>query len=412
MGTLSILDSIESTSSRKEKVAILKANWDRKSLQKLLWYANNPYLTFGIGTLQMFIGGLPTIKTDSGQRRSWYYRRFLDLLEKLSGRALTGGRAKSAVEDFFNSGLTVLEHKWYSRVLLKDLRIGLTTTSINQVWPGFIPHFGVQLANLLKPETDVRYPVLVDPKIDGLRLVAIKRSGKVKLYTRNGHEVETLPEIVEELTRADYDDVVLDGEAQGADWNESQSVIASTKRKLDSSGMILHVFDALMVESWDAGSCPFPMSERREHAANVVRGLSRVVDVPVEVAHSQKDIDLAFQRYLKAGYEGAMVKDPKAKYDFKRSNAVLKVKPFESSEGTVVGWEYGQGKRADGIGALVVSIDGVESRVGSGFTDADLRRMNEDPDGLIGKVAEVKYQQLTKDGKARHPVFLRFIEET
>ena len=50
--------------------------------------------------------------------------------------------------------------------------------------------------------------------------------------------------------------------------------------------------------------------------------------------------------------EGMMVKDPKSKYESKRSVLLLKVKKFEDTEATVVGHARGEGRCSDMLGAL------------------------------------------------------------
>jgi DNA ligase-1 len=299
-----------------------------------------------------------------------------------------------------------------TRILLKNLRCGVTATTVNKVWPGLVPHFGVQLANVLKGEPE-KYPVIVDPKIDGLRLVAIKNSGRVRLFTRKGHEVETLPWIVEALSKGDYDNTVLDGEIMGASWNETQSVVASTK-DIKEGDLKLNVFDCISLDIWTSQGESAGAQERRLQASDIVKKGVRsehIQAVPWTLAYTDSEIRLQYEEFLRGGYEGAMVKCPNAPYEFKRSNAVLKVKPRETFTGVVVGYERGKGKYEGSIGALVVQVNGVESSVGTGMTDALRRQIAEDPDSYVGKFVELESQELTADGKLRFPVWKGFRTE-
>jgi DNA ligase 1 len=68
--------------------------------------------------------------------------------------------------------------------------------------------------------------------------------------------------------------------------------------------------------------------------------------------------------------EGVMIKDPKSKYERKRSYALLKVKRFEDAEATVVGYQAGTGRITGMMGAILMKEkDGTEFKIGSGFDD-------------------------------------------
>ena len=74
---------------------------------------------------------------------------------------------------------------------------------------------------------------------------------------------------------------------------------------------------------------------------------------------------------LDKGGEGLMIKDPKSKYEHKRSYKLLKVKVFIDAEAKVLGWEYGTGRCENMMGALKVKDvkSGVLFKIGSGFDD-------------------------------------------
>jgi len=66
-----------------------------------------------------------------------------------------------------------------------------------------------------------------------------------------------------------------------------------------------------------------------------------------------------------------MIKDPKSKYERKRSGFLLKVKKFDDDEATIIGYEEGTGKYKKMMGAVrVKNKKGVEFKIGSGFNDA------------------------------------------
>ena len=75
---------------------------------------------------------------------------------------------------------------------------------------------------------------------------------------------------------------------------------------------------------------------------------------------------------VRQGGEGVMLRQPESAYEAGRSPTLLKVKPYDDAEATVIAHEPGKGKFAGKLGALRVRADdGREFSLGSGLTDAD-----------------------------------------
>lgn len=108
-----------------------------------------------------------------------------------------------------------------------------------------------------------------------------------------------------------------------------------------------------------------------------------------------------------AGGEGLMLHRADAPYVTGRSDALLKLKPWQDAEAVVVGHAPGKGKYEGMTGALEMAMpDGRRFRIGSGLTDA-LRRQ---PPPLGTRIT-YRYQHLTKNGLPRFPRYLRVREE-
>ena len=124
---------------------------------------------------------------------------------------------------------------------------------------------------------------------------------------------------------------------------------------------------------------------------------------------------------MEDGFEGIMLKVLDAKYAFKRSKAVLKMKPVTTYEGVIVGhYLGGVGSKRESLwgGFNVMMPNGVMTRVGGGYTDVLKAEIGIEPDMYIGKIMEVEGQPdplttdgLTREGKVRFPVFVRFRNE-
>jgi DNA ligase-1 len=108
-------------------------------------------------------------------------------------------------------------------------------------------------------------------------------------------------------------------------------------------------------------------------------------------------------RVVKMGGEGLMLRQPGSQYQAGRSPTLLKVKPYDDAEATVISYEPGKGKFAGQLGALRVRTDdGREFSIGSGFTDA--QRESPPP---VGTVITYRFRGLTAKGMPRFPSYLR-----
>ena len=69
---------------------------------------------------------------------------------------------------------------------------------------------------------------------------------------------------------------------------------------------------------------------------------------------NQEHLESLMAKILEKNGEGLMLKDPKSRYEQRRSDKLLKVKKFEDSEAKVQGWEYGSGRCENMMGAIKV----------------------------------------------------------
>ena len=119
------------------------------------------------------------------------------------------------------------------------------------------------------------------------------------------------------------------------------------------------------------------------------------------------------QIVTKGGGEGLMAKHRNEEY----AASWTKIKESFTIDAFVSGIEKGQGKYSGQIGALVLSVykgtQVVEIGKASGMTDAERRSLTKL--ALEGKIknitVEVKANEVTKNGKLRHPRFLRLRDD-
>ena len=421
---IDILEKLEATPGRNDKEDILRKNSDNELLKQVFVASQCPYTVYYVNKFKSPKPLETQVVDDDVQLNAF----LTVLLHDLSTRAITGNLAKDTVSKVFGL-MDARQQKWCQRIILKNMRCGVDTT-VNKVWPGLIKTFTCALAETLEATVNgtgdftlneaIDYPVRVEPKLDGLRIIAIKEKGDVKLFTRNGSLLETLPRITKALEDLPFDDIVFDGEGMADNagteaWNESASVIMAHKTMKDDKDIVFNVFDSMRLDEWKAQRCSRPYVDRVNGIEVMFEGLpegSPLRQVPGIEAANEDELRDFYVACIDDDYEGVMVKHLAAPYTFKRSSAILKLKPVATYEGVIVDhYEGRRGTKREGFfgGFDVLLPNGVITRVGGGFNDAfrAVVQLN-GPDSYKGKIIEVEGQPpLTKDGKVRFPVYMR-----
>jgi DNA ligase-1 len=325
---------------------------------------------------------------------------------------------------------------WYRRILIKDLRCGVSEKTINKVVETeyaeyAVPVFSCQLAHdSANHEGKVSGKKLIEVKLDGVRVITVVHpDGRVDQYSRNGKELVNFPHIKEQIAKVAANSnfsgsYVLDGEVMSSSFQDLMKQV-HRKSNVQSTDAVLNVFDILTLDEFQAGECSFSQLERSVallawHKQNE-KDLPNVAVlgqelVNLDTTEGQKRFKEINAQAIAGGYEGIMIKDPEAKYQCKRSVAWLKLKPFIEVTLEVIDVEEGTGKNVGRLGALVVSgnDDGrnIQTNVGSGFTDSDRISYWNGRSGLVGQLVEVRADAITQnqDGtySLRFPRFLRF----
>jgi ATP-dependent DNA ligase len=89
------------------------------------------------------------------------------------------------------------------------------------------------------------------------------------------------------------------------------------------------------------------------------------------------------------------------------------LKQVQDCDLEIIGWYPGEGKREGLIGGFICTDASrtLQVKIGSGFTDADLKTLSSNPDQFIGRVAAVQFNEPITDKFGNRSLFLpRFIE--
>jgi len=251
------------------------------------------------------------------------------------------------------------------------------------------------------------FPAIAQPKLDGLRCLAIVDKGKAKLYSRTGKPITTLPHIIEQLEDAYEGDKgrhLLDGELYNHDlkddFNKIASVIKRDKVHPDHEIIKYYIYDTVSDVRYSVRTTP---------VIDAVENFSHLEFLPWTDVGSEDELMEYFQQCLNEGYEGAMYRHPTMGYEHKRSAALLKVKEMADDEFVMVDVEEGNGKLQGKAGAIWCETkDGkrFKAKMKGALEDLDKYLVNFKKD-YKGKMLTVQYQNLTPDGVPRFPVGVR-----
>jgi len=421
--------SLETHNSRLDKEAIIEAiaQEGNDEFFQGARLALDPMITFGLKQI-------PEKKDEDGAGLPW--DSFSLIITGFVNRSLTGNLARDTVAKMMASATKAEWNGWYRRILIKDLRCGVSEKTINKVvekkYADYaIPVFGCQLAHdSANHESKVTGKKLIEVKLDGVRVITIVYpDGRVDMFSRNGKELVNFPHVKEQFAfiakiGCFSEPVVFDGEIMSGTFQDLMKQI-HRKSSATANDAVLNVFDYMTLAEFEAGVSDSTQVQRSaalenwyefygSQCPNVTVVAQELVDLDSETGQKRyKEINAMA---IEGGYEGIMLKDLEAIYENKRSVAWLKLKPFIEVSLEVTDVEEGTGRNVGRLGAIVCQgvDDGktIRVNVGSGFSDSDRDSYWISRDSLLGQIVEVRADAVTQnqDGtySLRFPRFLRF----
>lgn len=410
--------------ARNAKMDVLNEHAGNEVLQELFRLTYDWETTFGISAPKK----LPEPHRDGPGFRNAEeeWQVFQALCEKLAKRLLKGNAARKALDDFL-SKCVAPQNEWFRRCIDRDLKVRITASSIQKIWPGVIKQFKVQLAKSLDDcKKKVTFPVAIEPKYDGMRAIIVVSDGQASAYSRVGHELPNVQFIADYIAKRTHENCVIDGELFGTSWNDTLKYVKTTKnltaekREYLLENVKFYAFDFLTLDEFYGGECKKPYWHKRnlcrrnklvEWYESACKNESPVCLVPVEFAETFEEIDVLYDKFLLAGYEGIMVKQLAATYKGKRTDGWLKYKPFVSIDCIITDVLPGKvnTRLENTLGRISVEYEGVAFNVGSGFSDEQRDAFWTTKEDLIGRYVEVKVNKDfgLKESKVNFPVFMR-----
>ena len=121
--------------------------------------------------------------------------------------------------------------------------------------------------------------------------------------------------------------------------------------------------------------------------------------------NSHEEVEIKHNEFVAQGYEGAMLRVPDSQYENKRSKYLLKFKKFQDKEFEIISIDEGKGNRAGMAGMITLKMKNGKI-FGAGIRGGEeyYKELLKDKNKYKGKLATVRYQNLSEDGIPRFPV--------
>ena len=335
------------------------------------------------------------------------------LMDKLAARKITGNAAVEAVENLY-SRLDKKETRPFECILNKDLKVGVSATTISKVYKGVLDtKISVALAQKFEP----KYQHLLDEgdwyisrKLDGMRCIAKNEGGEWTFWSRGNKQITTLDNLKKDLDTLNLSDVVLDGELCIVDENgneDFQSIMKEARKKNHTIESPMYmVFDMIPLDVFEEGCGGEKLSERQKKLTKIFSADPRqTVRVLTQTKYNEENFQSMLSSVSKYGWEGLMLRKD-TEYVGDRTRDMMKVKSFSDFEAEVKGVETGElvyqeagsgMKKYIGVTALIIEYKGNEVRVGSGMSKEQRIDWYNDPSKIIGNEICVKYFSESKN---------------
>jgi len=411
-----ILQELNQSNSTNYKIDTLRKYKDNKNLQRLLKMTYDKVaFTYGI-TMK----NIPEIKNYSGANSLTYALTVLE--QDLATRNVTGNAAIDLLTETL-SCLSKEDAKILELVIGRDLKINMGRTNINKVIKNLITKPPYERCDIgtsknIKKNINFNEKVFSQTKMDGTYRSSTFDAGNITILSRSGQE-EQFPIIEKELKTLNIDAYTLIGEMTlrgEKDRKKGNGLINSDNPPHED--IIYTVWDMIPAHEYSMDkeiqkkylktSEPTKYEDRLElleKTLSVLPENSHVQLIDYKIIKNMKEAFEHFQEVTEEGGEGTVIKSHDMVWKDGTSKQQLKVKLEIFLEVRCTGFTEGTKgtKREKTFGAMTFTNDeGTIQGQCSGFSDKELETINSDRNNYIGKVFEIKCNDITKSKNKDH----------
>lgn len=409
---------IASDNSRLFKIAELEKHKDDNTLKRIIELALNPFINF-------YIRKIPEYTNHGNNSVSWI--SIFENLGDLSSRKYTGHKGIEWLKAIL-AAVSEDQAKAIERIISKDLKCGVNTSTVNKVWSGLIPEYPVMLCSQFEQKLvdKICFPAYAQLKEDGMRANAITghAAEPVEYFSRNGNALEiynvldqAFNELADLVNRGrlvfDGEFIVVDEQGNILPRKESNGILNKANKgtitKEEASRIRFSAWDIIPFDDFNLGVLNLPYESRFYLLKKAIQDSKQklVTLVPSKEVNSLEEAQVIFNEYLLSGKEGIILKSKKGIWENKRSKSQIKFKAEKTCELRVKEWKAGKenSKYSEMLGSLECeSEDGeIKVSVGSGFSDDHRKTIGID---VVDSIIEVNYNEVITNKKGEKSLFL------
>ncbi len=246
----------------------------------------------------------------------------------------------------------------------------------------------------------IKDKVIVQPKLDGVRCIALNSNNEWKLFSREKNEFKFLNHIKLALSNQVKKEIILDGELyiHNLSFQKISEIVSINRLIPDKKEKLIeyHIYDIVSKEAQN-------IRIEKLFSLNLKPPLYMVENY---IVNTHEDVLNLHKLFVEKGYEGTIMRKFDTVYQHKRTPFVKKIKDFDTNEFKIVDYVDGKGKDK----SLIIFI--CETNKGKRFacrpkaSNKIRREMFLNGDEYIDKSITVQHQGFTDEGLPRFPVCL------
>lgn len=247
------------------------------------------------------------------------------------------------------------------------------------------------------------FPAYAQPKLDGIRCVAVIVDGVATLWTRTRKPITGVPHIIKDLESKFSDTTItFDGELYNHAYkNKFEEIVSFVRQATPKAGhevVQYHVYDIV-----DTTKTFEERNDMLDDLRKSVLQLPFLVFVETFRVKTDTALMTMFTDWRKMGYEGAMVRNAASLYENKRSYGLQKIKEFDEQECEIIGVKSGRGRMSE-CAIFTCHIGGLEFDCKMEGSLDVLKEILQNPSLVLGKLLTVRHQGFTNGNLPRFPI--------
>lgn len=425
---LSNLIEFQNISSKRKKAEILDCLAISPIVAELLniifdkdvrFFVNMKKLKPLIGNLKLDV--MPFIFLNDNDANT----ELLNLLKLLSSEEIRGDVSIAKCIGYAKKYLQESELEMFTNILENKTRLGIGGTDINKYCKKFsIDQYEVMYAKQYKKSKlywDREY--YIQPKIDGNRIINEAFDNTPRVFKSRKGKVQTSLDVIKEEMSRFGGFWVADGEVENGSLEETGSIRRQNETAENAIYTIFGFYDANKWKlkdhteeyrsTYNISKEMFRVAEQRFGEFKHVRLIPNYIIKAKSEEEFYELVDKYYNEFLSLGYEGAVLKLADHVYmpsaGTKRTDAWVKIKPEETTEGTIVKIVESEYPNNGRIKHFVVRWVDRECEISPGNFSHDAQAaILANPDMYLTMRLEFRYQCLSKYGEPRHAVAVKF----